>query len=148
MSELSIVRLSVLRATYLFIAVGLAVVVWPGLINPPPHLDPMRGVVRSLLGAVGLLALLGIRYPLQMLPLLFFELVWKTIWIVAFGLPLWRAGALDAATRATWFECLLGVGLCVVAIPWRYVVENYIRKPGGAWRRPGMATLAHEPMAR
>jgi hypothetical protein len=39
----------------------------------------MRGVVRSVLAAVSLLAVLGIRYPLKMLPLLFFELVWKTI---------------------------------------------------------------------
>jgi hypothetical protein len=33
----------------------------------------MRGVVASMLTAVSLVAVLGLRYPLAMLPLLFFE---------------------------------------------------------------------------
>lgn len=148
MSEVSLLRLYVMRATYLLIAVGLGLMIWPGLINPPEHLEHMRGVVRALLGAVGLLALLGIRYPLQMLPLLFFELVWKTIWIVAFGLPLWSAGALDPATRSTWFDCAFGVVLCVVAIPWGYVVTNYVRRPGDPWRRRGTPGIVPGPITR
>lgn len=147
MSEVSTFRLYVLRAAYLLIAVGLGLMIGPGLIRPPANLEHARGVVRALLGAVGLLALLGIRYPLQMLPLLFFELVWKSLWIVAFGLPLWAAGALDAATRSTWFDCAFGVVLCALVIPWGHVVEHYARRPGDAWGRRGTARSAHEPIA-
>lgn len=42
------------------------------------------------------------RYPFQMLPLLLFELVWNSTWLLAIGLPLWTAGAFDADTRQTW----------------------------------------------
>lgn len=84
---------------------------------------------------MGLLAVLGIRYPLQMLPLLFFELTWKVIWLIAFGLPLWSAGALTEATSATLFDCAFGVVLSVVAIPWKYVYANYVRRAGDPWRR-------------
>ena len=42
------------------------------LLTQTPDVEHMRGVVWALLGAVGLLAVLGIRYPLQMLPLLLF----------------------------------------------------------------------------
>lgn len=145
MSEVSTFRLYVLRATYLLIAVGLGVMIWPNLISPSANVEHMRGVVWALLGAVGLLALLGIRYPLQMLPLLLFELVWKSIWLAVFGLPLWHANALDAASRSTLFDCLFGVVLCVLVIPWGYVVRHYVRGAGDTWRRPAAAAAMQRP---
>ena len=93
----------------------------------------MRGVVRSLLGAVSLLAVLGIRYPLKMLPLLFFELVWKSTWVVAFGLPLWSAHQLDPDARETMKACFMGIVLFPLVLPWRYVLAAYVRVPGDRW---------------
>jgi hypothetical protein len=127
-------RLYLLRATYLLLAVGLAFEVWPGLINPPHDLEHYRGVVRSLLGGVSLVAIVGIRYPLQMLPLLFLEMVWKTIWILVIGLPLWSAGELDAEHRETMVACLWGV-IFPLVIPWRYVIARYVKAPGDRWRK-------------
>ena len=75
----------------------------------------------------------GIRYPLQMLPLLLFELVWKSIWVLAIGLPLWSAGRLDADTRETWNACLMGLVLFPLVIPWGYVWRRYVRQPGDRW---------------
>ena len=65
MPEVSTFRLYLLRATYLLIVVGLGFTIWPGILHPPKDLALMPGVVRSLLGAVSLLAILGIRYPLK-----------------------------------------------------------------------------------
>ena len=133
MTEVSTFRLYLLRSTYLLIAVGLGFQIWPGILHHPGNLELMRGVVRSLLGAVALLAALGIRYPLRMLPLLFFELVWKSIWILAIGLPLWSAHGLDPDTRETLKACLMGVVLVPLVIPWRYVLKNYVKAPGDRW---------------
>ncbi len=134
-SDVSTIRLYVLRATYLLITVGLGVEIWPLILRsatvPPEH---MQGVVRAVLGAVSVLSTLGLRYPLRMLPLLLFELTWKTIWVVAIGLPLWRSGRLDAATAETWFACLMGLVIFPVAIPWGYIVRHYLRVPGDRWR--------------
>ena len=135
MDQVSTMRMYLLRALYLLITVGLALMIWPGLLNPPANLSHMAGVVRSVLGAVSLLALLGIRYPLKMLPLLFFELVWKTIWILAFGIPLWSSGRLDADTRQTFFNCLMGVVLVGLALPWGFVYRSYVKAPSERWRR-------------
>jgi hypothetical protein len=133
--ELSTFRLYLLRATYLLVAVGLGVGIWPLILRsasaPPEH---MQGVVRAVLCAVSLLALLGLRYPVQMLPLLLFELAWKSIWVLAIGLPLWRAGRLDAATRETWEACLMGLVIFPIAIPWGHVLRRYVRAPGDRWR--------------
>jgi len=133
MPEVSTFRLYLLRAMYLLIAVGLGVTIWPGIVHPPPDLALMRGVVRSLLGAVALLAALGIRYPLTMIPLLLFELVWKTIWVVAFGLPLWTAHRLDPDAQETMKACLMGVVLVPLVVPWRYVLAHYVRAAGDRW---------------
>jgi hypothetical protein len=126
MHELSKLRLALLRAGYLIIFVGLAIQIWPLLVRPPLDLPLMKGVVRSVLTAVSLLAALGLRYPVKMLPLLLFEILWKAIWIVVFGLPQWRSGHMDAETGETMFACLL-VAPYVFVIPWGYVWNQFVR---------------------
>ena len=74
MSEVSTFRLYLLRAMYVFMAVGLAIFELPALLHPE-NLSPQDSVIVSVLGAFALLAVLGIRYPIKMLPLLFFELL-------------------------------------------------------------------------
>jgi hypothetical protein len=68
MSEVSTFRLYLLRAMYLFMAVGLAIFELPALLHPE-NLSRLDSVVLSVLAAFALLAVLGIRYPLKMLPL-------------------------------------------------------------------------------
>jgi len=135
MSEVSTFRLYLLRAVYLVIAVGLGISEWPVIVSPPQNLGHMSSVVRGVLGAVSLLAILGIRYPLRMLPLLFFEFLWKFIWVLAFGLPLWSAQQLDPGTRETLYACLMGVVLVPLVMPWAYVFRHYLTAPGDRWGR-------------
>lgn len=135
MSEVSTFRLYVLRAGYLLIAVGLAMMIWPAIIRPPENLSHMGAVVRSVLGAVSLLAALGVRYPLKMLPVLFFELLWKSIWVIAFGLRLWAAARLDEDTRGTLNDCIFGIILVLLVTPWGYVFRHYLKAPGDQWRK-------------
>jgi hypothetical protein len=70
MNEVSLFRLYVLRAMYLFIAVGLGVYLWPGVLNPQKHWELMEGQASCMLAAFSLLCVLGLRFPLQMLPVL------------------------------------------------------------------------------
>src|ERR1700741_1973443 len=113
MQEVSTFRLYALRGTYLLIAVAMGLQIWPLILSHPVDVEHMKGVVRAMLGGLTLLcALLGLRYPLKMLPVLFFELAWKAIWVLSFGIPLWSAGRLDAGTADTLRACLLGVVLC------------------------------------
>ncbi|NOT33119.1 MAG: hypothetical protein HOP12_03005 [Candidatus Eisenbacteria bacterium] len=135
MHEVSTFRLYLLRATYLLIAVGLAFAIWPGILDHDASMTLMRGVVHAMLGAVSLLALLGVRYPLQMIPVLLFELVWKTLWLLAFALPLWLSHQMDPRTMESVFECLLGVVIVPIALPWGYLWRHYVKKSGDHWRR-------------
>jgi hypothetical protein len=132
MSDVSLFRLYLLRALYLLIGLGLGSEIWPGIIEHAKPWSLMQGVANALLGALSALAFLGVPYPLQMLPLLFFELLWKAIWLIAVALPLWRAGQVDAATAETIFACALAI-IVPIVLPWRYVLANYVTKPGDRW---------------
>ena len=134
MTEVSTFRLYLMRATYLLMSVGLGITIWPGIIQHAKEVELMDGVGSSLLAAVSVLAVLGIRYPLQMLPLLLFELVWKSIWLIAFALPLWSANQIDAGTRETAVACLMGIVIFPIVIPWPYVFANFVKKAGDRWR--------------
>lgn len=145
MTQVSPIRLWVMRAMYLIIAAGLGLTIWPLIVSHSPGLPRMTGVALALLGTIGLLSLLGLRYPLQMIPLLLVELMWKAIWLVAFAGPRWLEGTLDEGMRTTIFETSLGAVLIVV-IPWRYLWANYAARPGDPWtlRRSGNeAATAH-----
>ncbi|MEO8101883.1 MAG: hypothetical protein ABI790_05120 [Betaproteobacteria bacterium] len=134
MTDVSTFRLYLLRSTYLLIVVGLGLTIWPGIIRHAMAGDPTPGATGSLLAAVSVLAALGIRYPLQMLPLLLFELVWKSIWLAAIALPLWSAHQIDADTRESIVACLMGMVIFPIVIPWSYVFANYARKPADRWK--------------
>jgi hypothetical protein len=137
MSEVSTFRLYLLRAMYVFVAVGLAIFKLAPAILHPENLSPQDGVIVSVLGAFALLAVVGIRYPLKMLPLLFFEFVWKFIWVLALGLPLLLSGGLDPTVSfggtETLVNCLLGIVLVPIVVPWGYVLKHYVKAPGARW---------------
>jgi hypothetical protein len=133
MNDVSLFRLYVLRALYLFIVVGLGVYLWPEVLDPGRHWGLMQGQASCMLAAFSLACALGLRYPLQMLPVLLWEVTWKTLWLAIVALPAWRAGHLDEPMKATIFAVSMVV-LVYLAIPWRYVFTHYVKARGARWR--------------
>ena len=129
--EVALWRLYLLRATYLLLVVGLGQMIVPALVG---HGPTARGVIPSLLGGVWLLSIVGLRYPLQMLPLLMFEFVWKAIWLFDYGLPQWHSGLVPPTFADDLTAISAGVILMPIVIPWGYVYRHYIRKAGERWR--------------
>ncbi len=129
--EVSLFRLYILRATYLLLVVGVGAMVLPPLFS---HEPTARGVIPSLLGGVWVLSFFGLRYPLQMLPLLMFEFAWKAIWLLAFGLPQWSSGEVPPTFAEDFKAITMGVILMPIVIPWGYVWRGYFKQPGNAWR--------------
>ena len=132
-NKVSLVRLYLLRALYLLIVVGLGVVVWRDIVQRDRPWELMEGVVACMLAAFSALSVLGLRHPLQMLPLLLWELAWKSIWLLAVALPLWLTGQMDEAAWATTSACLMVVIIPFV-IPWRHVLAHCVMKRGDRWR--------------
>lgn len=146
--QLSVARVNLMRGGYLLMGVGLAIVKWPLLADA--HTRPLyEGVALCLLTAMSLLAFLGLRYPVKLLPLLLFESLWKLLWLGLVALPQAVAGPMDADISRNVFSCSLVVVILAV-IPWRYVWRSYVRAdPGGgpafARRRDDAATADLRP---
>jgi len=106
-AELPLWRLNLMRAGYAVMGVGLAVMKWPLVLGYDRATPLFEGVVAVLLTAMSLLALLGLRYPVRLLPILLFECLWKLIWLSV-----------------------------VAVVPWRYVWQRYVTAKGDRWRGP------------
>jgi hypothetical protein len=126
--EVSTVRLSLMRLVFLLNFVFLTLDVVPQMIHLAGRWDPLRGVAFSCWLTLALLGALGIRYPLKMVPILLFQCVYKTIWLLAIYLP-------GTATATGLLPIMLGgVVVDVAVIPWSYVVSTFVRAPGDRWK--------------
>jgi hypothetical protein len=126
-------RVNLMRVGYAVLALGTAATKWP-VLPSAASLPVFEGVVAAMLTAMSLLAILGLRYPVQLLPLLVFETAWKLIWLAAVALPHLLAGDMAAETS----RVLSSVSVVVVIIavtPWDYVWRRYAAAPGEGWRR-------------
>ena len=123
-SPIALWRLYLLRAGYLLIAAGMGMQMWSTYVAPHKPWTLTHGVMNAMLLALVLLSILGLRYPLKMLPLLFWEMTWKAAWLLTVALPVWRAGNI-AGIWDTTFACLLSV-IFLVIVPWDYVWRNFV----------------------
>jgi hypothetical protein len=130
---LSLRQLNLLRVGYLVMGVGLALIKWPLLLGHEPW-GLAEGTKECLFIAMSVLALLGVRYPLRMLPILLFEVSWKLLWLGIVALPLWSDGELDGDTRTQIGSVLWGV-IIIAVIPWRQVLRLFVTAPAEPWRR-------------
>jgi hypothetical protein len=82
---------------------------------------------------MSLLAFLGLRYPVRMLPLLVFESAWKLLWLSVVALPALIAGDMDTTTRDVMNDCLWVV-IFLAVVPWRHVWQQFVTAKGDRWR--------------
>jgi hypothetical protein len=132
-ADLALWQVNLMRVGYLVMGVGLAVFKWPLLLDHRSW-GLAEGTVVCLLVALSVLALLGLRHPARMLPILLFEVTWKLIWLGVVALPLWSDGNLEGATRDQAGE-VLWVVIIIATIPWGYVIRQFITAKGEPWRR-------------
>jgi hypothetical protein len=122
--EVSRVRLYVLRATcVLFFAAGPFIAL-PDVIHPDAT---SRGLMSSLVAGFWVMSILGLRDPLRIMPIFLFEFAWKTIWLLAFGLPRWSSGVNAPHLRQDLWEIGAFPFLLALIIPWGYVWRRYVR---------------------
>ncbi|MEM0910160.1 MAG: hypothetical protein AAGJ37_04255 [Pseudomonadota bacterium] len=125
-------RLNALRLIYLLIFVGISSFVWSQLLFESASWPVMTGLAKSMMAAMALLSLLGIRYPLQMLPVLIWETLWKTIWILFIAIPAFSSEQWPII-ESVFYESV-GIVIVYFLIPWPYVWARFIRQPGEQWR--------------
>ena len=135
-------RVNIMRLGYGLMAFGIAAAKWP-VLPGAASLPVYEGVVAALLTAVSLLAFLGLRYPVKLLPLLVLESAWKLIWLAAVAVPHVAAGDMSDEMGRILFNVSLVVVILAVT-PWDYVWKAYVRAPGDPWRRSASTEPRHD----
>jgi hypothetical protein len=133
-AELPLYRLYLLRIAYALIGIAQGLRTWPAILHHTHVWDFWHGVGTSFFGALTLLALLGVRYPVRMLPLLIFEFTWKLIWVLAAYLPAYRTHTVTPDLANNFFAIFLGVVVVPLILPWGYIWQNYVTAAGDRWR--------------
>ncbi len=72
--------------------------------------------------AISLLALVGLIYPLKMIPVLVVQLMYKMLWLSAIAVPLWWGGGIPEDLSELVVANGVGVILISLVIPWGYVL--------------------------
>jgi hypothetical protein len=132
-AELPLYRVNLMRVGYAVMGFGLVVRKWPLLVTHPDPWPLFESVVTCILVAMSVLALLGLRYPVRLLPILLFESAWKVLWLSVVAAPQLLAGSMDAPTREVMTNCLVGVVVLAV-VPWRYAWRQFVTAKGDRWR--------------
>lgn len=131
-----------LRLFYLLMLLGVAPTAWRVLLTHQGDWAPLSAVAWSVWATYPALALFGLFQPLRWLPLLFFTLGYKSIWLAFVALPLWRAGTLEGSSAQPIAESFLALPLLALVIPWGYVWRTYVL---GGTRSTAFATEAARP---
>lgn len=133
MTEVSLVRLYILRFLFAVLAFAQSAIQLPLFVHHA-HWTVTSGAVHSFLLALALLSFVGIRYPLRMLPLMIYELTWKSIWLLGVALPAWLAGQFDRDMQSSFYE-IAPIVVLFPLMPWRYIWATYVKSPGDRWRK-------------
>ncbi|MCR9248779.1 MAG: hypothetical protein NXI20_00090 [bacterium] len=120
-------RIVIMRGLYLLTFVGLAFDSYSTLFNPGEMLDTITGVAFVFWASYATLMGFGVRYPVQMMPLLFLQLFYKALWIIGVYMPMYNAGVVTENAQSFFWICVTAVILDVIVIPWPYVLNNYVK---------------------
>lgn len=121
-------RINAMRFLFLLMAFVMGSFVWKQLLFESADWDVMRGLAKSMLAALALLSLWGVRYPVQMLPLMLYEIAWKTVWLTLIAGRAWMNDKWTPQIDALFYDCI-GIVIAYVLVPWRYVWAKYVRRP-------------------
>jgi len=126
-------RLNLMRGGYLLMGIGTFIVKGPMLLQVS-SLPAIEGAQLCILIALALLAFLGVRYPIGMLPILMFEVLWKVLWLGLVAVPLLIANDLNGPTESLLFSILFVIPI-IALTPWDYVWKRFVTTDGERWTR-------------
>jgi hypothetical protein len=125
-NDVSLIKVYLLRLVFglTFLFVGYDA--WKKIITYEGQWLPLDAVAFCVWASYATLSFLGILYPLRMLPLVIFQIGYKTIWLVIVALPLWSTNQLQGSSAEGMTNAFLWVLLPIVAMPWKYFFNHFV----------------------
>lgn len=121
-----------LRLFYFLMLVFVAPTAWRELLAHDGPWDPLHAVAFAVWATYPALALFGLLQPLRWLPLMFFTIGYKAVWLAFVAYPLWQAGTLWGTHSGDIAGSFLALPVLAAVIPWGYARRTYFAWPGRA----------------
>lgn len=118
-----------LRLFYLLMLLFVVPEAWGALLRHEGPWDHVRAVAFCVWATYPALALFGLFRPLRWLPLMFFTIGYKTLWLWFVAFPLWQAGTLVGSKAEEMAYSFAIIPLLAAVVPWGYAWRTYFAWP-------------------
>lgn len=122
-----------LRLVFLLMVVFLGPYQWSMILGDTADWTPWRGVGHVFLATMAVVSLVGVFHPVKLLPVMLFEIGWKSLWLLAIAFPALLNNREIPDVLYFW-PTVIGIVIMVVLVPWRYVWWLYFIQPIDPWR--------------
>ena len=121
-----LINIYLLRLLYTLMFLFLSYDSWAHIIHHTGPWDPANSAAWFMWGSCAFISVIGIRRPLKMLPIVLFEIIYKTAWLIVIAYPLHQRNELAGTPTEAMANNFMLVILPIVAMPWRYFFRTYI----------------------
>jgi hypothetical protein len=115
-----------LRLFFFLMVIGVTPTAWRVLLTHQGAWDPLQAIAWSVWATYPALALLALRQPLRWLPIMFFGIGYKAIWLAFVAYPMWQAGTLAGTQTGEIASSFLALPLLAAVVPWGYAWRTYV----------------------
>ena len=120
------INIYLLRLLFTLMVLFVASDSWKHIYNHTGPWDNMNAAAWCMWASYSTISIIGIFRPLKMLPIVFFEIVYKVAWLASVAYPLWIKNELIGSSAEGMTRVFLWVVLPIVAMPWRFFVRTFI----------------------
>lgn len=123
------INIYLLRLLYFLMIIFVARDSWTTILNHQGPWDPLQAIAFCVWAAYSTLSILALLHPLKWLPIVLFEIFYKSIWLAIVAYPLWSTNHLAGSSAEALTNAFLWLPLPLLATPWGYVVRTYFAFP-------------------
>ena len=120
------INIYLLRLLFTLMFLFLTYESWTHILNHTGPWDNANAPAWCMWGSYSVISFIGILRPLRMLPIVLFEIVYKTAWLFVVAYPLWMKNELIGSPAEGMTRVFVWVVFPMVAMPWRYFFRTHI----------------------
>ena len=120
------IQIFAMRVGYVLVLVTVGNIAWSRILQHEGGWDPLVAAAVSMWAGSSVLSVFGLINPLKWLPLVLFEIAYKSIWLVVVAYPLWSSDQLTGSPAEGLTYTFLWVVVPILAMPWGYVLRTYV----------------------
>lgn len=120
------INIYLLRMLFTLIFLFVTYDAWSHIFKHTGTWNSVNAAAWCMWGAYSLISFIGIIYPLKILPIVLFEIIYKVTWLAIVAYPLWMKNELIGSPAEGMTRAFIWVLLPIVAMPWRYFFRTHI----------------------